>query len=66
MDMRMSRRFHQFACEDVMLAGALDVGEKTTGLLIVSGGNEIRSGAHAGMAKLARTIAAHGFPVFSL
>ena len=35
----------------------------TTGLLIVSGGNEIRCGAHRGMALLAAEIAAAGFPV---
>lgn len=47
-----------------MLAGTLDDGRKSIGLLIVSGGNEVRSGAHAGMAKLAQNIAAQGFPVF--
>src|SRR3546814_5025865 len=35
-----------------------------TGLLIVSGGNELRSGAHRGMAKLAARLARDGFPVF--
>ncbi len=47
-----------------MLAGTLDHGQLKTGLLIISGGNEIRSGAHAGMAKLAQRIAAKGYPVF--
>src|SRR3546814_6776173 len=35
-----------------------------TGLLIVAGGNELRSGAHRGMAKLAARLARDGFPVF--
>src|SRR3546814_5070051 len=35
-----------------------------TGLLIVSGGNELRSGAHRGMAKLAARLSRDGFPVF--
>src|SRR3546814_2970923 len=35
-----------------------------TGLLIVSGGNELRSCAHRGMAKLAARLARDGFPVF--
>lgn len=47
-----------------MLAGTLDAGPKPVGLLIVSGGNEIRSGAHAGMSRIARKLAAQGFPVF--
>ena len=42
----------------------LDAAEGAAGLLIVSGGNEVRSGAHRGMAELAAMIAAHGHPVF--
>ncbi|HEY9093156.1 hydrolase 1, exosortase A system-associated [Parasphingorhabdus sp.] len=66
----MKRSFHQFHCHDDLLAGTLDdasVGDapyNSTGLLIVSGGNEIRSGAHAGIARLAHKIAENGFPVF--
>ena len=60
----MTRSHLGFACQDEMLAGTLDSGHKTTGLLIVSGGNEIRSGAHSGMAKLADLISDEGFPVF--
>ena len=33
-------------------------------LLIVSGGNEVRAGAHRGMAQLAARLAAEGIPVF--
>lgn len=59
----MSRSFHTIDCESDRLAATLDWGTAATGLLIVSGGNEIRSGAHGGMARLAGTIADHGFPV---
>lgn len=60
----MSRFFHSFECENEKLFGSLDSGSEKTGLLIVSGGNEVRSGAHAGMSKLAHYIADQGFPVF--
>ncbi|MDO9364260.1 MAG: hydrolase 1, exosortase A system-associated [Sphingopyxis sp.] len=53
-----------FACDGAALAGSLDEAPGTTGLLIVSGGNEIRSGAHRGMAMLAARIADAGHPVF--
>ncbi|AJA09914.1 alpha/beta hydrolase [Sphingopyxis fribergensis] len=53
-----------FACEGAALAASLDNAPGTTGLLIVSGGNEIRSGAHRGMAMLAARIADAGYPVF--
>lgn len=53
-----------FVCEGAALAASLDAAAGNTGLLIVSGGNEIRSGAHRGMAMLAARIAAAGYPVF--
>lgn len=53
-----------FTCEGVALAATLDEAPNTTGLLIVSGGNEVRSGAHRGMAMLAVRIADAGHPVF--
>ncbi|MBJ7438515.1 MAG: hydrolase 1, exosortase A system-associated [Sphingopyxis sp.] len=53
-----------FPCEGATLAATLDEAPGSTGLLIVSGGNEIRSGAHRGMAMLAARIAAGGHPVF--
>lgn len=53
-----------FECEGAVLAATHDDAPGTTGLLIVSGGNEIRSGAHRGMATLAQRIAAAGHPVF--
>ena len=59
----MTRRFHHIACAEDTLAATFDSAPGTTALLIVSGGNEIRSGAHGGMAQLASRIAAQGFPV---
>lgn len=57
-----------FACAGETLFGTLDTLDNRatgkTGLLIVSGGNEIRIGAHRGMASLAQRLAARGIPVF--
>ena len=53
-----------FDCEGAALAASLDDAPASTGLLIVSGGNEIRSGAHRGMAMLAQRVAAASHPVF--
>lgn len=53
-----------FPCEGETLVGSFDEAPGTTGLLIVSGGNEIRCGAHRGMASLAAELAAAGYPVF--
>ncbi|MFT3977361.1 MAG: hydrolase 1, exosortase A system-associated [Sphingomonas bacterium] len=58
------RRLTAFACAGEQLIGSLDEAAGTTGLLIVSGGNEIRAGAHRGMAMLAARLAAEGTPVF--
>ena len=58
------RRLIAFPCAGETLVGTLDEGDGTTGLLIVSGGNEIRVGAHRGMALLAARLAAAGIPVF--
>ncbi|MEP3227452.1 MAG: hydrolase 1, exosortase A system-associated [Parasphingorhabdus sp.] len=60
----MSRSFHQFSSDTTKLAGTLDSGPKTAGLLIVSGGNEIRAGSHGGMARLAQNMGQLGYPVF--
>ncbi len=53
-----------FECGGDRLAGTLDDARGKTGLLIVSGGNEIRSGAYAGQAAMAKHFAALGTPVF--
>ena len=58
------RRMIDFKCGGDRLVGTLNEGDATTGLLIVSGGNEIRSGAYAGQAAMARHFAALGHPVF--
>jgi exosortase A-associated hydrolase 1 len=60
----MGRRHLTFACMGARLAGTLDEAPGTTGLLIVSGGNETRAGAFSGQAQLAARIATEGFPVF--
>ncbi|NQX95008.1 MAG: hydrolase 1, exosortase A system-associated [Erythrobacter sp.] len=60
----MSRLPLTFACGSLKLAGTLDTAPGKTGLLIVSGGNEIRSGAFSEQARLASVIARAGFPVF--
>ena len=58
------RRILSFDCDGSQLAATLDEAAGDTGLLIVSGGNEIRIGAHRGMARLAADIATAGYPVF--
>jgi exosortase A-associated hydrolase 1 len=58
------RRLITLGCEGATLAGSLDESDGETGLLIVSGGNEVRHGAHRGMAMLAQALAAQGTPVF--
>lgn len=60
----MTRLSHTFACGSLTLVGTLDTANRSTGLLIVSGGNEIRSGAFGGQAALAARIARAGYPVF--
>jgi exosortase A-associated hydrolase 1 len=58
------RKTLTFTCNEAQLSATLDQAGGKTGLLIVSGGNEIRIGAHRGMAKLAQDIAEAGHPVF--
>jgi exosortase A-associated hydrolase 1 len=63
----MTRRPIVFPCGGARLSGMLDCGSAhgQTGLLIVTGGNEIRAGAFAGQAQLAARLAeAAGVPVF--
>jgi exosortase A-associated hydrolase 1 len=60
----MSRLQFEFGCRGLTLAGSLDTAPGVTGLLIVNGGNEIRSGAFSGQSQLAAAIAKKGFPVF--
>jgi exosortase A-associated hydrolase 1 len=58
------KRLTGFECEGAWCAATLETGDSDTGLMIVSGGNEIRSGAHAGQTSLATLVAAQGYPVF--
>lgn len=60
----MTRRHCLFECEGARLAGTLDAAEGRTGLLIVSGGNETRSGPFDSQAELALALAHAGHPVF--
>lgn len=60
----MTRLHLSFECQEARLAATLDNAPATAGLLIVSGGNEIRAGAFNGQARIAREIAQAGFPVF--
>ncbi|ROT95313.1 hydrolase 1, exosortase A system-associated [Altererythrobacter sp. FM1] len=60
----MTRLHMTFECVDSMLAGTLDSARGTSGLLIVTGGNEVRSGAFSGQAALAARVAQAGYPVF--
>lgn len=57
------RRVIAIPCAGETLSATLDEAAGSTGLLIVSGGNEIRCGAHRGMAMLAQRLAERGVPV---
>jgi exosortase A-associated hydrolase 1 len=59
----MSRRHLSIPCEGDDLAATLDSAEGIAGLLMVSGGNELRAGAFSGQSRLAARLAAAGFPV---
>lgn len=59
----MTRRHFTFGCDDCTLGATLDAAAGASGLLIVTGGNEIRAGAFNGQARLAAEIAAAGYPV---
>lgn len=62
----MTRQMLSFPCEGAMLCATLDMpeGVPTTGLLIVSGGNEIRSGAWGSHARIAESVVAQGYAAF--
>jgi exosortase A-associated hydrolase 1 len=60
----VSRLHLTFECAETALAGTLDMAQGASGLLLVTGGNEVRSGAFSGQAALAARIAEAGFPVF--
>lgn len=58
------RQHLTFPCAGETLVGTVDKADGDTGLLIVTGGNELRSGAFAGQARIAAHFAALGFPTF--
>ena len=58
----MSRLHFTFDCEGSQSLGTLDEAGAASGLLLVTGGNEVRSGAFSGQAQLAARIAAQGYP----
>jgi len=63
----MPRHLLTFPCAGATLTATLDLPAgppPTTGLLIVSGGNEIRAGAWGGQARLAAALAAQGHAAF--
>lgn len=63
----MMRRQLTFPCAGDTLYATLDLpdsGDTASGLLLISGGNEIRSGAHAGQAMLAARLTQAGHAVF--
>lgn len=58
----MSRRHFTLSCEGAMLAATLDEAPGESGLLIVTGGNEVRAGPWGSQARLAAIAAAAGYP----
>lgn len=60
------RRHLTFACGPDTLVASLDMEAATgsTGVLLVSGGRDIRSGSWGGQARIAARLAAEGVPVF--
>ena len=59
----MIRHHFTFDCAGARLVATLDPAPGSTGLLLVTGGNEVRAGAWSGQAALAAQVAAAGFPV---
>jgi exosortase A-associated hydrolase 1 len=55
------RRLLTFGCEGQELAGGLDVGEGSTGLLLVTGGSQTRVGSHRMYERLAKALAEKGY-----
>jgi exosortase A-associated hydrolase 1 len=60
----VSREHLTFPCEGAQLGATLDRAEGEVGVLLVSGGNEIRCGAWGGQAQLAARLGANGITVF--
>jgi exosortase A-associated hydrolase 1 len=58
------RRLLSFECQGQQLAASLDEGLNETGLLMVTGGTQIRVGSHRMYEKLARSLAVAGISSF--
>lgn len=58
------RRLIRFPLEGDTLSGSLDEGDRTVGLLCVTGGSQIRTGPHRMLHRLALEVAARGVSVF--
>jgi exosortase A-associated hydrolase 1 len=56
------RSLTSFSCDGATLGATLDDAGGSTGLLIVTGGTEVRIGAHGGLARLAAATACAGYP----
>lgn len=57
------RRLIRFACDGDALSGSIDEGQRTIGLLCVTGGSQIRTGPHRMLHRIAAQVAAAGYPV---
>lgn len=58
------RRLIRFACGSDMLSGSIDQGERSVGLLCVTGGSQVRTGPHRQLHRIAARLSASGYPVF--
>ena len=58
------RRLLTFDCEGAVLGASLDEADGRTGVLIVTGGSQTRIGAHRSFERMAKGLAAAGYPAF--
>lgn len=58
------RRLIRFECNGVMLSGSIDEGDRSVGLVLVTGGSQVRAGPHRMLHQLAVAAAAAGFAAF--
>lgn len=53
----------RFSCGEDRLSGSIDSGDRSVGLLCVTGGSQIRTGPHRMLHQIATSVAAAGYPV---
>lgn len=58
------RRLIRFPCDGAMLSGSLDEGTRPVGLLLVTGGSQVRAGPHRMLHRIATAAAEAGHPAF--